>query len=94
MESHDYNELKAACVDLQDKVEKLGRAHTQNIFALQEAKIIHQKVLEEIQILLREHAEALDHASDVFRQGKHVKLPDRERTFERIEALLKETENR
>lgn len=94
----DYQELstglKELRTELESKFDKLARGNNREVMALQVAKVNHQKVLEEFQMILFEVYAAVDHISEVFQLGKRIQVPDREETFNRVKALLKETENK
>lgn len=98
MKDDDYEELSNSIVSLREEFQKLMHklASDDNLrlARLEFAKVNHQKILEAWEQVIRETHQATDHVSGVFQYGKHVSVPDRGETFEKVQKLLKETENK
>ena len=89
MKDDDYTELSNALVQLREeidkKIDRLAQSLHDSNMRMSHAKVNHQKILEDLRILVKEIHEAVDHTSGAFQFGRHVKVPDREETFNRIE---------
>ena len=94
MDDKDYTELSEAISKLQKAVEALQNEESDRLFRVEEMKILHQKVLEDLSTVTQENNEGLTHLINVYRLAKSASVPDREDTFQRIKQWLKETQNR